>query len=145
MPANFKRLLPILLIMVVVLFIVPQLTKKKTASGPNAGARATQTIDAVNLIEKGQQAYRATNGSFTSHLSDLLKPGSPLAGYLATGMTVRIDAASDGRQYIAEVASDVLRFVRAGGVDGKVIAQSCMVLKRSKGVACPLTVPAPAK
>ena len=137
MPANFKRLLPILLIMVVVLFIVPQLTKKKTASGPNAGARATQTIDAVGLIAKGEQTYKAAHGTFTSHLSDLLEPGSPLAGYLTTGITVRIDAATDGRQYIAEVASDVLRFVRISG-DGKVIAQSCLVLKSGKGVACPL-------
>lgn len=137
MPANMKRLLPIVLIMVVVLFIVPQLTKKKTASGPNAGARATQTLDALNLIDKGEQTYRAANGMFTSHLVDLLQPGSPLAGYLATGVTVRIDAGTDGKRFIAEVASDVLRVVRARG-DGKVIAESCQVLKRAKGVGCPL-------
>ena len=135
MPANLKRLLPILLIMVVVLFIVPQLTKKKGASGPTADARATQTIDAMNLVDKGEGTYKAAHGNFTSHPADLLQPGSPLAGYLATGITVQIDAGTDGQQFIATVESDVLRIVRARG-NGKVIAQSCLVLKR--GVACPV-------
>lgn len=137
MPPNLRRMLPILLIVVVVLFIVPQLTKKKKAAGPDAGARATQTIDAMNLVDKGQRAYRASHGRFTSHVADLLQPGSPLAGYLATGITVKIDAGTDGQQFIAEVASDVLRFVRARSAD-KVIAQSCLVLKNDAGVACPV-------
>lgn len=136
MPPNLRRMLPILLIVVVILFIVPQLTKKKTA-GPDAGARATQTIDTMNLVDKGQRAYRASHGRFTSHVADLLQPGSPLAGYLATGITVKIDAGTDGQQFIAEVASDVLRFVRARGAE-KVIAQSCLVLKSDAGVACPV-------
>jgi len=138
MPANFKRLLPILLIMVVVLFIVPQLTKKKGTAGPNAGARATQTIEAMDLVDKGEQAFKAANGGFTSSLADLLQPGSALAGYLATGMTVQIDAGTGGKKYIATVQSDVLRVVRARGDGQKPLAQSCLVLKSSKGVACPV-------
>ena len=137
MPPNLKRMLPIVLIMVVVLFLVPQLTKKKKAAGPDAGARATLTIDAMNFVDKGQQAYLAANGVFTSHVADLLKPGNKLAGYLATGMTVQIDAGTGGKQFIAVVTSDVLRVVRARG-NGKVLAQSCLVLKSSKGVACPV-------
>ena len=137
MPPNLKRMLPIVLIMVVVLFIVPQLTKKKTAKGPDANARATQTIDAMNLVDRGEQAYRAANGGFTPHVADLLQPGSKLAGYLATGIKVSIDAGTDGKQYVATIESDVLRVVRARG-NGKVIAQSCLVLKNSKGVACPV-------
>ena len=137
MPANMKRMLPILLVMVVVLFIVPQLTKKKKTSGPNAGARATQTIDAMNLVEKGELAFMTANGAFTAHLADLIQPGTKLAEYLATGVAVSIDAGTGGKQYVATVESDVLRLVRARG-NGKLIAQSCLVLKSSKGVACPV-------
>lgn len=137
MPANMKRMLPILLVMIVVLFIVPQLTKKKKTGGPNADARATQTIDAMNLVEQGQLAFMTANGTFTTHLADLIKPGTKLAEYLATGVTVSIDAGTGGKQYVATVESDVLRLVRARG-NGKLIAQSCLVLKSSKGVACPV-------
>ena len=137
MSANMKRMLPILLVMVVVLFIVPQLMGKKKSTGPKADARATQTIDAMNLVEKGQLAFMTANGAFTAHLADLIKPGSKLAEHLATGVTVSIDAGTDGKQYVATVASDVLRIVRARG-NGKLIAQSCLVLKSSKGVACPV-------
>ena len=96
MPANMKRMLPILLVMVVVLFIVPQLVGKKKSTGPKADARATQTIDAMNLVEKGQLAFMTANGAFTAHIADLIKPGSKLAEYLATGVTVSIDAGTDG-------------------------------------------------
>ena len=137
MPANMKRMLPILLVMVVVLFIVPQLTKKKSSAGPNSSARATQTIDAMTLIEKGEQTFMTANGAFTAHLADLIQPGTKLAEYLATGVTVSIDAGTGGKQYVATVESDVLRLVRARG-NGKMIAQSCLVLKSGGGVACPV-------
>jgi hypothetical protein len=138
MPPNFKRFLPIVLIAVVFLFIVPTLFKKH-ASGPSTSTRATQTIDAMNLIDKGEQAYRTAHGRFTSHLADLLPLRKQLAGDLAIGLSVQLDASTNGQSFLAQVASDVLSLVRArGGV--KVTAQSCLVLKSGSGVTCPAPV-----
>lgn len=100
-------------------------------------ARATQTLDAMKLVDAGEQAYLKAHGMFTSSVADLLQPGTKLAGYLASGIAVRIDAGTDGQQFTAEVTSDVLRFFRARG-GGKVLAQSCVVIKRTKGVVCPV-------
>jgi hypothetical protein len=139
MPPNFRRFLPFMLIAVVFLFVVPTLFKKHT-SGPSTSTRATQTIAAMNLIDKGEQSYRAAHGRFTSHLADLLPLRKQLAGDLAVGLSVQLDASTNGQSFLAQVASDVLSLVRARGGD-KVTAQSCLILKSGSGVTCP----APAK
>jgi hypothetical protein len=139
MPPNFRRFLPFMLIAVVFLFLVPTLFKKHT-SGPSTSTRATQTIDAMNLIDKSEQSYRAAHGRFTSHLADLLPLRKQLAGDLAIGLSVQLDASTNGQSFLAQVASDVLSLVRARGGD-KVTAQSCLILKSGSGVTCP----APAK
>ena len=139
MPPNFRRFLPFMLIAVVFLFLVPTLFKKHT-SGPSTSTRATQTIDAINLIDKSEQSYRAAHGRFTSHLADLLPLRKQLAGDLAIGLSVQLDASTNGQSFLAQVASDVLSLVRARGGD-KVTAESCLVLKSGSGVTCP----APAK
>ena len=139
MPPNFRRFLPFILIAAVFLFLVPMLFKKHTP-GPSTGTRATQTIDAMNLIDKSEQSYRAAHGRFTSHLADLLPLRKQLAGDLAIGLSVQLDASTSGQSFLAQVASDVLGLVRAR--DGnKVTAQSCLILKSGSGVTCP----APAK
>ena len=139
MPPNFRRFLPFILIAAVFLFLVPTLFKKHTP-GPSTSARATQTIDAMNLIDKSEQSYRAAHGRFTSHLADLLPLRKQLAGDLAIGLSVQLDASTNGQSFLAQVASDVLGLVRAR--DGnKVTAQSCLILKSGSGVTCP----APAK
>jgi len=139
MPPNFRRFLPFVLIAVVFLFLVPTLFKKHT-SGPSTSTRATQTIDAMNLIDKGEQSYRAAHGRFTAHLADLLPLHKQLAADLAIGLSVQLDASTNGQSFLAQVASDVLSLVRARG-GNKVTAQSCLILKSGSGVACP----APAK
>jgi hypothetical protein len=139
MPPNFRRFLPFILIAAVFLFLVPMLFKKHTP-GPSTGTRATQTINAMNLIDKSEQSYRAAHGRFTSHLADLLPLRKQLAGDLAIGLSVQLDASTNGQSFLAQVASDVLGLVRAR--DGnKVTAQSCLILKSGSGVTCP----APAK
>ena len=139
MPPNFRRFLPFVLIALVFLFIVPTLFKKH-ASGPSTSTRAKQTIDAMNLIDKAEQSYRDAHGRFTSHLADLLPLRKQLASDLAIGLSVQLDASTNGQSFLARVASDVLSLVRAR--DGnKVTAQSCLILKSGSGVACP----APAK
>ena len=122
-PPNFQRLLPFLLIAVVLLFVLPNLFHK-LSSGPSADTRATGTIDAMNLIDKGEQGYKTAHGRFTPHLADLLPLNSRLANDLAVGLGV------------ARVTSDVLSLVRARS-DSKLTAQSCLILKSGSGVNCP--------
>ena len=139
MPPNFQRFLPIILIALVVFFLVPSLLKKHTSSGPSAGTRATQTIDAMNLIDKGEQVYKTAHGRFTAHLADLLPLNTRLARDLAIGLGVQLDVSTNGQNFLAQVASNVLSLVRARN-GGKVTAQSCLVLKSGSGVKCPAPV-----
>src|SRR5438270_12840003 len=107
----------------------------KQMAVPGTSTRATQTIDAMNLIDKGEQDYRAAHGRFTSHLADLLPLRKQLAGDLAIGLSVHLDASTNGQSFLAQVASDVLSLFRVrGGV--KITAQSCLILKSGSGVTC---------
>jgi hypothetical protein len=135
MQPNVRRFLPFVLIAAVVLFILPQVLKKHT-SGPTAGARATNTIDAMNLIDKGEQAYKTGHPRFTAHLADILLLNTRLATDLATGVSVQLDVATNGQSFLAQVASDTLSLVRARS-SGKLTAQSCLILKSGTGVTCP--------
>lgn len=135
MPPNLRRYMPLILIAFVLLLILPTLLKKKTSSAVvSGGTRAAQTIDAMTLIDKGEQDYLAKHGRFTAHIADLIS--SRLASDLATGLTVQLDVGSDGHHYLAQVASGVLNLVR-GRNNSKVTAQSCFVVKSGSGVACP--------
>lgn len=131
-PPNFRRLMPFVLIAALLLFALPLL--RKHTSGPSSDTRATQTIHAMNLIEKGERSYKTANGHFTPHLADLVNPA--LAGDLAAGVTVQLDVSSDGQVFVAQVASSVLSLVRARN-GNKITAQSCLILKSGSGVACP--------
>ena len=135
MQPNFRRFLPFVLIAAVVLFILPQLFKKH-ASGPTVGTRATATIDAMNLIDKGEQAYKSSHPRFTAHLADLVLTNSRLATDLATPLGVQLDVSTNGQSFLAQVASDTLSLVRARSA-GKLTAQSCLILKSGSGVTCP--------
>jgi hypothetical protein len=135
MPPNFQRFLPILLIAAVLLFLLPTLFRKHS-SGPSTSTRATQTIDAMTLIDKGEQAYKAAHSRYTSHLADLLPISPRLASDLAIGLAVQLDVSTDGHGFLAQVGNDVLSLVRARK-DNQVTAQSCLILKSGSGVACP--------
>ncbi len=135
MPPNFRRFLPFVLIAAVVLFIVPQLVKKHP-SGPSAESRATQTIEAMNLIDKGEQTYKSAHGRFTPHLADLLPTNPRLASDLAIGLSVQLDVSTDGQSFFAQVAGDVLSLVRARSAS-KLSTKSCRILKSGSGVKCP--------
>jgi hypothetical protein len=136
-PPNFRRYLPLLLIAFLLVFLLPSLLRKKTTSGSSPSTRAAQTIEAMNLIDKREQAYRVAHGRFTPHLADLLT--ERLASDLAIGLAVQLDVGSDGQRYVVQVESDVLGLVRAR-TDARVSAQSCLVLKSGSGVSCPAAV-----
>jgi hypothetical protein len=137
-PPNFRRYLPFVLIAAVLLVVLPTLLKKKTATGPSPSTRAAQTIEATNLIDRGEQAYKRIHGHYTPHLADLLT--ARLANDLAIGLTVQLDVGADGQRYLAQVESNVLSLVR-GRNDGKLNAQSCLVVKSGSRVSCPPPIP----
>jgi hypothetical protein len=143
-PPNIRRFLPIILIVFFLLFLLPQLLKKKSTSSVTAGDRATQTIDAMNLIDKGEQAYSATHGGYTAHLADLVATNNGLAKDLVVGIVVQLDAGSDRKSFVAQVESDVLSLIRARS-GNKLIANSCVIVKSGSGVACPAATALPAK
>jgi hypothetical protein len=134
-PPNFRRFLPLILAAVFLLVLLPNLLKK-TSSGPSASTRATQTINAMNLIDKSEQTYKKAHGTYTSHLADLLAVRHGLASDLVIGLAVQLDAGSDSQSFYARVASDVLSLVRARS-GTQLIANSCLVLKSGSGVKCP--------
>jgi len=134
-PPNFQRFLPIVLIGALAIFVLPTLLKKHS-SGPSAKTKSEQTIDAMSLIDKGEQGYLAAHGRFTPHLADLLSANGRLAADLAVGLTVELDVSTDGRSFLAHVAGENLSLVLARS-KGKVTARSCLVLKSGSGVKCP--------
>jgi hypothetical protein len=138
MPPNLKPFLPFVLIAVVLLFVLPALLKKHT-SGPSAGTRAAQTIDAMNLIDRGEQGYETAHGRFTPHLADLLPLNTRLTSDLAIGLRVQLDVSTNGQSLLAQVGSDVLSLVRVR-TDNRVSARSCVILKSGSGVKCPAPV-----
>ena len=135
MPPNFQRFLPLILLAALAIFVLPTVLKKHK-SGPSASTRATQTIDAMNLIDKGEQSYRAAHSRFTPHLADLLTTSARLASDLAIGLSVQLDVSTDGQSFLAQVSGDNLSLVRARN-ESKITAQSCLILKSGSGVKCP--------
>jgi hypothetical protein len=134
-----RRYLPYVLLAFVVLIGAQVLFKKKTTTGSTTATTAVQTISAMNLVGKGEQAYKTAHGRFTSNLADLLQLKPHLANNVATGLTIQIDASTDGHTYLAQIASSVLSLTRAFD-DTKVTSQSCVILKSGSGVACPAPV-----
>jgi hypothetical protein len=137
MPTNLRKFLPIIAVAFFLIFLLPTLLKKKSTSGLSAGARATQTINAMNLIDKGEQAYKAAHGGYTAHLADLVATSHGLAHDLEIGLAVQLDAGSDRQSFVAQVESNVLSLVRARS-GKKLIADTCLIVKSGSGVKCPV-------
>jgi hypothetical protein len=135
-PPNFQRFLPVLLVIAVLVFVLPAIFRKHTSSGPSSSTRAAQTIDAMKLIDQAEQSYMLAHQRFTSHLADLVPLHKRLAGDLAIGLSVKLDASTDGQSFLAQVSSDVLSLVRVRS-GNKLTAHSCLVLKSGSGVNCP--------
>ena len=136
MPPQFRRFLPLILIVAFAFILIPALTRRSHTSGLSDSAKATATIDAINLIEAGEQRYRTAHGRFTQHLADLLPANPKLARDLAVGLDVRLDVATNGQSFLAQVASVALSLVRAR-TGTTLISQNCVALKNSSGVNCP--------
>ena len=136
MPPQFRRFLPLILIALFALIFLPTLRHRSHQSGLSDSEKATRTIEAMKLIEAGEQSYKTVHSRFTQHLADLLPANSKLAGDLAVGLDVRLDVSTNGQRFLAQVASNVLSLVRAHS-GTTLSAQTCVVLKNSSGVRCP--------
>jgi hypothetical protein len=119
------------------LFVLPTVLKKHKTAGSSAATVATQTINAMNLIDAAEQTYKAANGGYTPHLADLLVIKHGLAGDLVSGLLVQLDAGSARQSFFAHVESDVLSLVRARN-GKKLIADTCLIVKSGSGVKCPV-------
>jgi hypothetical protein len=86
MPPQFRRYLPLFAIVFLGFFILPRLIHRHT-SGLSNGEKAARTTDAMNLIDAGEQRFRAAHGRFTGHLADLLSAKSRLADDLARAVS----------------------------------------------------------
>ena len=137
MPPGFQRYLPLVLIAVLLLFVLPALLKKHS-SGPSSKTQSTQTIEAVNLIDQAEQAWMAAHQRYTASLSDLVAQKPKLAEDLVLGIAVVVDAGTGGQSYLQRVANANLSLVRSR-TGGKLVANTCVVIKSASGVACPAT------
>jgi hypothetical protein len=134
-----RRYLPYLAIALVMLIALQFLYKKKNSTGTTSATTASQTISAMNLVDKDEQAYKSAHGRFTSNLADLLQFTPHLANDVGNGININLEASTDGHTYLAQIASSVLSLTRTFA-DAKVTSQSCIILKSGSGVACPAPV-----
>ena len=137
MPPNFQRFLPIILIAFVLLFVLPAVFHKSTSSGPSSSTLSTETIAAMGIVDKAEQTFKATHKGYTSHVADLITITPALGHNLADGINVQLDVSSDGQAFYAQVASSVLGMVRSRS-GSKELANGCLVIKSTSGVACPV-------
>jgi hypothetical protein len=135
-PANFQRFLPIILIVFFLLFIVPTLLHKHSSKGPTSADLSSQTITAMNTVDKAEIAFRTAHGKYTSNVADLLALDRSLGKALSQGIVASVNASTDGKTYYGQVASVYLDLVRARTGD-KLLVKSCLVVKSGSGVACP--------
>ena len=133
-----RRYLPLILVAFLAIFIVPQLFNRGKGSSSTLSEqdRGALTLDAAERIGRAEAKYLAQNGTYTSHLSDLVQRDEKLADRLTVPLTVEIDVGSDGKSYLVRVSSDVLSVARSS-VNGKAALSSCRVVKSKSKAKCP--------
>ena len=136
MPANFQRLLPILLVVFVLLFVLPNILHKSSSKKVSAKDLSQETIATVTRVDRLQQTFRASHKGFTESIADLLALDHGLGKALGDGVVVGLDVSTDKQTYYAQVASSVISLTRAR-TGSAVIGKSCLVIKSGSGVDCP--------
>ena len=139
-PPEIRKFLPLIALALFAVLILPQILHGKKSGTTSASTRASATTEALKLIDTGEQDYKASHSRYTERVADVLTP--KLADNLAIGLLVDLNVSTDGQTYYARVTSDVLSLLRARKGDQQ-IADSCVVIKSSKGVKCPAPPVAP--
>jgi hypothetical protein len=137
---EIRKFLPLIALGLFAVLILPQILNGKKSGTISASTRAADTTAALKLIDTGEQAYKAAHGRYTERVADVLT--TTLADDLVIGLAVDLAVSTDGQTYYARVTSDVLSVLRARKGDQQ-IANSCIVVKSSKGVKCPVPPTAP--
>lgn len=140
MSPSLRRYFPFIIGAFVLLILLPALFKRGSSSTAPS-AQATQTRGALKLVDHAEQRYDSAHGRYTSHVADLLLETHSLATDLTDGYVIQLDVSTDGQTYYALVESPVLSLLRARH-DGKLIADTCVVVKSESGVSCPTSTPA---
>lgn len=121
----------------VVLIVVSSLLHRTSTTSTTAATESTQTITALDLVDRAEQLYASSHhGDYSDEIADLIGERKALAGALTEGITVQLDVGTDGKSYDALVESSVLNLLRARQ-DGKLLTDSCTVVKKESGVSCP--------
>lgn len=142
MSPSLRRYLPFILGAFVLLILLPALFRHKSSTTQTPSAQSTQTVGALNLVDHSEQRYDSAHGRYTSQVADLLLESHSLATDLTDGFVIQLDVSTDGQTYYALVESPVLSLLRARH-DGKVIANTCVVVKSESGVSCPTSKKTP--
>ena len=137
MPANFQRLLPILLVIFLLLFVLPAILKHHSSSNHLTSKELSQeTIASTAAVDRLERDFRAEHHGYTDRVADLLAADHSLGKPLGDGVVIALDVSTDKQTYYAEVASTVISLTRARTGD-KVISKTCIVVKSASGVDCP--------
>ncbi len=143
MSPQLRRYLPFILGAFVLLVLLPSLLRKSSSS-TTASTQSTEAIRTLDLVDRSEQQYQSAHGTYSSQIADLIVESHPLAQDLADGVTVQLDVSTDGKSYLALVQNTALSLVRARDA-GKLVAESCVIVKSGSGVSCPATTTKPAK
>jgi hypothetical protein len=138
---DMRRFLPILLLVFVALFILPQLFKGGGSKSLSTKGRGQLTLDAIGRIDRAQQEALSANGKYTANLAELVAKDKTLAGELTTPLVVDLDVSDDGKAYLARVSSDVVSVT--WNRSGSNVVRSCRILKSRTGVDCPVGTSVP--
>jgi hypothetical protein len=140
---DMRRLLPILLLVFVALFILPQLFRGGGGGSSNLSTkeRGRLTLDAIERIDRAQQQTLSATGKYTSNLADLASRDEDLSAELTIPLVVDLDVGADGKSYLARVSSDVVSV--AWSRRGTTVVRNCRLLRSRTGVKCPVGTIAP--
>jgi hypothetical protein len=138
---DMRRMLPILLLVFVALFILPQLFKGGGSKGVSTKERGQLTLDAITRIDRAQQKAMSSGGKYSADLAQLVAADKILGNELTLPLTVDLNVSDDGTAYLARVSSDVVSV--AWNRSGPNIVRSCRVLKSRTGVDCPIGTTGP--
>jgi hypothetical protein len=139
---DMRRLLPILLLVFVALFILPQLFKGSGGSSNlSTKDRGRLTLDAIGRIDRAQQQVLSSSGKYTTDLSELVSRDEVLASELTIPLIVDLNVGSNGKRYLARVSSDVVSV--AWSRTGTKLVRYCRVVRSRTGVDCPVGTQAP--
>jgi hypothetical protein len=139
---DMRRLLPILLLVFVALFILPQLFKGGGGSSNlSTKERGRLTLDAIGRIDRAQQQRLSSTGKYTANLADLAARDKVLSSELTIPLSVDLDVGTDGKSYLARVSSDVVSV--AWNRSGTTVVRNCRLLRSRTGLKCPVGTTAP--